>query len=1210
MDSHSYTAPSRVKALLVPLGNVSEVAFKNYVEKIKSSYEVRLVDVTPTENSLFNPQGFPQGRVIYDFQLSLNDQESIFLNDFEPFRKTFVVIGITDSSNISHNDLELLSKHYKSSITHSIIVFGDGDHNDMEHKQIFHQSNKINIETILCDITGLFLNDLASYLSSFQHITLRSPGTIGSNDRIKAIEPSKRKRISSGSSLSISMSDSNNPKLSLSSSAERRQSKVRGRQLKILGNLYLLAGKYNNALKELNDAVPLLRISNDYLWLGSTLESIGVCLVMLTFLGVPYQMPSSLNQILHTSMTIPTPSATPISTPRNSMVFNGGSSSTGTATTTTTTTTGNQSSVNSTDISRYTTPELINLISIKVIHYYEISQNDHEDYVPQLVFCESILRFVKFMCVVNIGGGFNQTTIDHIVRGKNIRPKYSNVIFDKMEIVKIANKILTFQLKTMDILSQAKIYTSLASVFGDLNLLRKRSFIIRTLFISLIPELSNNDQYNNNNGKKTHNLSELLDTILSIYGIGRSPESLILDSYSSRWVQLHKSILQLCIIICSKIQDYKKIVQFKSLLITRYSDSLTDNEQSKILNEIQNICKEQDYIQFNYFDPLILRGLEVLKPINPPKKQSNTIVSDQTTKADPFLYNPYAKPLVTDETYFVQDEFMEFQISVQNPFAFPLQINDVQIESFEILKNFFIIQPKSLSVLNVLVKPIKSGVLKISEIGLKIFDCQLQFFKISSNLKPEFFNKLKKTSKDLNVSILENYDENILQNKIEDKVITQELTLNVINSQPNIQLINEPEHIMLLEGGSQTINLKIKNNSPILANHLEFSVWDSTIEPLKNVLNNKGLPSNEVYEIEYFLFKNPLTIKTEIKELQPFEEKTLEVELNGKRGMNQVNLILDYGHKLQNQAFTRRMEIPIKIMVNPSTDLAGCDILPLVQNVDSKSGKVWSYINEKTSQTDKNGKNLIISDFALFLIDLRNVWNKTLNLDIKYDDFEINESIVPMETKRILIPIKRIQLDDDNLDIVPSLSKKQYILPKITKAEDQYIKEAFWYRKEILKKLSGNWKIGEITGSIEFRGVRLSQRMLTTLKTDKLNIKIDVKTESQDHPVQTKGLYKLIPIDEFFTINIKIHNNTSRSIKGVLRNIPMASNFGSIDRRLLFNGVLQQPLLNSIKPDETLEFKIGAIILEKGEYEWGVLIDELDSERSHIARDPLKIISV
>lgn len=1164
MEAHSYTAPARVKALLVPLGNIHETAFKEYVEKVRSSFEVRLVDVTPTENSLFNPQGFPNGRVIYDFQLSLNDQESIFLHDFEPFRKTFVVIGITDDPNCSTKEISELSKLYKSSITHTAIVFGSNSENESQGGKVFYQS-KTNIETILCDITRIFLNDLAAYLSSFQHITLRSPGTIGSNDRIKTIE-TKKKRISSGSSLSLSLTDSSNPKLSLGSSIERRQSKVKGRQLKILGNLYLLAGKYNNALKEFNDAVPLLRSSSDYLWLGSTLEGIGVSLVMLTFLGVPYQMPSSLNSVLHTSLSISTPSSTPSSTPRNSMAMNGGSST-------------------SSDISRLTTPELIYQITLKVLHYYEASQNDHEDYVPQLVYCESILRFVKLMCVVNIGGGFDNATIDHIVRGKNIRPKFQNSVFDRMDILNMANRVLTVQLKDMDILSQAKILSSLASIFGDLNLLRKRSFILRTLFVGLIPELSNT-----NFSKKGYALDELLDTILSVYGIGRSPESILKDSFSSRWVQLHKSVIQLCIIICSKIGDNRRVVIFKSLLLTRYCDSLTDNEQIRLFSEIQSICRTND-VPFMYFDPFLVRSLEIVKPSNPPKKQKQSSLNKP--KDDPFIYNPYSKPAVSDEVFLVQDEFVEFQVSIQNPYAFQLNINDIQIESFETFRNHFVIQPKSKTSLSVLAKPLSSGTIKISTINIKVSDCQAQPFKIAKNLKAEVVEKLK-SDRSLDEKVLHTFTENLSENKIENKVETEELTLNVIASQPNIQVLTNSDYIMLLEGGSETMKLTLKNNSSVPANHIEFSVWDSTIDPLKNVLNNKGLPANEVYEIEHYLFKNPLKIVTEVTEIKPYETITLDLVINGKRGMNQVNLILDYGNRVGDEIFTRRVEVPIRVMVNPSTDLAGCDVVPIVQKVDSEKGEVWKHINSH--------KDLTISDFALFVIDLRNVWSKTLTADIEYEGFKIEERIVPMETKRILVPIKRIKIDDDDLKMIPSLSNRQYILPKITKAEDHFIKEAFWYRDQILEKLQGTWSVGDIKGDIEFRGIRLSQRMLTILKVEKVNIEVTVEDTREK-----KGIHNIVQIDEFFTVNIKVHNNTTKTIGGVLRNIPIASNYGSIDRRLLFNGVLQQTLDSPINPGETVELKIGAVILEKGEYEWGAIFDEIDSEQTHIARDPLRI---
>lgn len=42
---------------------------------------------------MFSPQGFPNGKVMYDFVRSWNDQEVKVLQDVEPWRQTLCVSG-------------------------------------------------------------------------------------------------------------------------------------------------------------------------------------------------------------------------------------------------------------------------------------------------------------------------------------------------------------------------------------------------------------------------------------------------------------------------------------------------------------------------------------------------------------------------------------------------------------------------------------------------------------------------------------------------------------------------------------------------------------------------------------------------------------------------------------------------------------------------------------------------------------------------------------------------------------------------------------------------------------------------------------------------------------------------------------------------------------------------------------------------------------
>jgi hypothetical protein len=1163
MDGLSFAAPARVRTLVVPVGHLERAHFNGYAEQLRGSAEVRLVDVTRTRTQMFNPQRFPNGRVVYDITTSLDSQESLFLHDFEPFRKTFVVVGVTGDASGADEELQTLKRLHKSAILYCIVVFGQSGESHNE-RVIF---NGTNTETVMCDITRLFLDELTGYLASFQHITLRSPGTIGGNEKA-AVMPVKNKRISSGSAIGLSLSgDLANTKISIKTANERRQSRIKGRQLKILGNLLLIAGQYADALREFQDALKLLKAGNDYLWLGSTLEGVAVAIIMLCFLDTPYQLTPSLANMLHSSATLnyslTSPTSTPISSPRSSMVSG------------------------SVDLERYTAPELIHQISTRMVHFYELSQNDPEDYVPKLVYCESILRFLKLMTVVNLGGGLNNNTLNHIVRGNPFIINDDMYIFDKMDILKVSNKIMTVQFKSMDILSQTKIFGSLASIYGDLGFDRKKSFMLRTLFVCLIPQLKSQDS--NTSG---YDLHDMLNTLLSVYGVSSSTESNILDAFSPKWVQLQRSVIKLCMSVCEGIRDYETVICLKTLLLTRFVDSLTDNEQIKIFNEIQQISKEHS-IAAPYFDPFVVRGINLVKLSNSPRKQKKIPTSITN---HPVLYNPYTKAAVVDTNYVVQGEFAEFLLDIQNPYAFPIAINDIKIPGLEIFRNHYTINPRSVSRINIITKPLKAGKLIIGSVELKICELKAQNFKIAKSEKCEVIQKLKPS----NVSspeILKAFQTNISENSILGRVQTDLFEVEVITAQPNLQILSNPEPLMLLEGGQQQLEIKLINNSDVSVNVFNCSIWDSTIDPLKKMLENKDQSAADIYECEYFLYKNSLKILTEIDQIKASEEVSLLVQVQGKRGISKIKLAIDYGHSDEaGIQFTRNLDIPITAIVHQSIDLADCDFVPLIQQVPPEKSSIGEYLS-------KSGGGL--SDYVLALIDVRNVWNKAFTVDVENLGYEIHEFIVPMQTKRLVIPMKRMDLDYESLDPIPSFSGKRYIRQKLSKLEEQFQKESFWYREELLKNLKGTWTCGDSSGNIEFRGIRLTQKMISLLREDKIIVSANI-----EGPTTKKGRYQCVTTGEFFCICVTIENRTKRPLRGSIRNVPSTTSYGSIGRKILYNGILQQSLDHSLQPGESWTSRLGAVVLERGDYEWGSIFDESDNEMQHITRTPLWIKAI
>jgi hypothetical protein len=74
------------------------------------------------------------------------------------------------------------------------------------------------------------------------------------------------------------------------SAADRTKNRIKGRLGVVIGTLYLQSGRWPDALKELVEAASMARASSDYVWHGKALESILLCLLMLGWAGMDFQV--------------------------------------------------------------------------------------------------------------------------------------------------------------------------------------------------------------------------------------------------------------------------------------------------------------------------------------------------------------------------------------------------------------------------------------------------------------------------------------------------------------------------------------------------------------------------------------------------------------------------------------------------------------------------------------------------------------------------------------------------------------------------------------------------------------------------------------------------------------------------------------------------------------------------------------------------------
>ncbi len=74
------------------------------------------------------------------------------------------------------------------------------------------------------------------------------------------------------------------------SATDRTKNRIKGRAGVVIGTLFLQAGRWPDALKELTEAVNNARAGSDYIWHAKALESILLCLLLFGWAGMDFQV--------------------------------------------------------------------------------------------------------------------------------------------------------------------------------------------------------------------------------------------------------------------------------------------------------------------------------------------------------------------------------------------------------------------------------------------------------------------------------------------------------------------------------------------------------------------------------------------------------------------------------------------------------------------------------------------------------------------------------------------------------------------------------------------------------------------------------------------------------------------------------------------------------------------------------------------------------
>lgn len=1358
LSRFEFVYPARTRVLVVPVNRCTKSNFDTYVSLLRSANpEIKLLEVPPIpELKHFNPQSYPNGRVLYDIVTSTNDLNILQLHNFEPFRKEFIVlaIGTYEDGLDTEEILHTLGSTFPNAIVHNSILFDTPDDvikekvipSDHAPKSTFYHHDVgvvTGLDSILVEITRNFLHSLDNYVNSFTIVTLRSPVSEG-KVLVKTISKNQ-KRFSSGNFIS-----------SLVESKMRLQHA--GRKNKVMGNFYLLAGKYMDAMNEFSEAILALKKCEDYLWLGSALEGMLITIALLQYIGASFQMPvvalTAALQIstkkLHSLASLEPAARGSMESIRSVLSSNSTLQINMTGSTTPRNSFGSQRNSVNGELSDVVFPELFKLVHNKIVRSYQMSTSDFENRIPDVIFAEYILRATKFMIQIQRWGLEVTKSLTGFLDIADTTEQEKFKYYLREEILRELDNVYLIQLSDIDFVEQCNLYCVLASVYFDLKAHRKQSFILRTLLVSLSKklegkpassssnEISENIKQMSREGNHISSIYSLFEMLFEVYNITSKPEENLTDAYlnlQGNWITLQILLLRLCMNVAETMKDYPFLLKVCSLLLTRYTHCLPPNDQIR-LKEMMDYSiflsrRNNIDLQTPYWDPFIVRDAKLnltrssneLLPFAEYEKQGTTF------ETKPGVFDPYSKiKSKAPQDLLIVNDVYQLVITLQNPFAFEVEINELMItseneEEIQTLQHLtrpvesnaasvtsqkttkmkstpslgitnykrpsnstsnlinggnasspsnisplaqvsqivsddpsslvkhhpanLVIAPNSTQQFSVLFKSLSVGKITIKGFQIGLSNCKPQFFHIVDHELPSVLLKVKdlrltksiKRSDSLTESTsspLSNILSNLESNNITERVSTKTITLHVLPPQPTLVLdsiLITNGWLMLLEGERVKFTISLVNKSDVLINYLSFSFWDSTIEPLSKKLNQgyQSLTPAEIYEIEWFLLRSkPFSIvnKEEVtntfKTIPPHEKVTIEYEIFCKRGIKELQIILDYSHRVSTdttQSYVKQFYIPIGISIMPSLEIIGFHLLPLfsntLRNVIELSGS--GTIMQTQNLTDllqfinkvQNSETEEIYEYCLLVFDLRNNWNLKLHSKIEYKPtgFQINEEVEASITTRYFLPIKRIKHSEIDLTrAIPSLRNKQFIKNySISEAEDITMRKLFWLREELLDNLSGTWASsatkgpGTRYGDLQFRSIRLMESIIDILLLPEVQMESSIELENGDACPQVDGKYNLTT-EEFYVFKTRIYNSGLRDIDGIFRHVPFLKNAApnrnqlSIDRRILFNGVMQHHLGQVIKPQETVHLELSFTILETGVYEWGVVLDLLNGE--------------
>lgn len=570
--------------------------------------------------------------------------------------------------------------------------------------------------------------------------------------------------------------------------SERSRNKGKSRVGIVIGSLYMIAGRWGDALKELVEAASTAKNNLDHLWHAKALDNILACMLMLAWTGLDFQIPQICYVSAEKAASTPTPQDQQQSPTSNRLVA----------------------------LQNLTLllPELLD----RILNLYARAANNTGESLPQYPFSESVIRFSKLLSAIHLSGGMlDDDVLQLAVLGTPLK-KSANLITPRLNIRPTRTEIITILFRafptsssteSLPVVDRTIILSGIASVLGSLGYHRKKAMVTRELVSVLIPGLVQarikgaaemgvhpaaglaalSSVNGNINGAGALDLGEGdvetgVDTFLSLLGqtygvvaskldpgeddsiddsneatIARIMQNASVRSFGGRNLKL--DVLRSCINFSEALPDFHGVLKFTTDLLRtagsgvapgprseNASPWMSREEQirlatniSRTLGAARNLGVKN--LAAEYWDEFLVRRVE-LEPSSPTRtpiphtrcELPGASAVAASREVNPFIYNPFLRTPNTAavDHLLVAGEGATFKTTLQNPYEFDIEIESIKLESegaeFESATQKTVIGPYRTQILTIFGIPKASGLLKITGCIIRVRGCRERRFPI------------------------------------------------------------------------------------------------------------------------------------------------------------------------------------------------------------------------------------------------------------------------------------------------------------------------------------------------------------------------------------------------------------------------------------------------------------------------------------------------